>query len=414
MPGKLQLYLIIAGFCMLAIFLAPIISGKSKSSLKQWRPLINDNQTLTHILTEVIGETKQPAMGGALIIGENIIAKSAVGSAVYKENLPVDINSRFHIGSITKSMTALLIAILVAENKLRYDMTLEQALPDIPMLDEYRHVNLHNLLLNQAGIIAFQQTDFEDPKIVAKLWEDIPAQWPNPTKQREEVAKLALNLKPIANPGEKAVYSNVGWAIAGLIAERAAGQSYETLLQQRIFEPLGMNTAKVGGWPASEDEPSQPRGHYGSFLAKEAIKPQPLNDAYTFPAWMNPSGGVHCSIIDFSLYAQENLIGLQGRGKLLSLEGYQTIHSVQLTAKLSEMYVNTNKKTKVTMGYGWVVIPEEGSLLSVADGSGGTFYARVIVSPPLNAAFAGFTNCGDGYKALDKVIKKITGFNWKT
>lgn len=414
MPGKLQVYLIIAGFCMLAIFLAPIISGKSKSSIKQWRPLINNDQTLTHILNKVIGETKQPAMGGALIIGENIIAKSAVGSAVYEENLPVDINSRFHIGSITKSMTALLIAILVAENKLRYDMTLEQALPDIPMLDEYRHVNLHNLLLNQAGIIAFQQTDFEDPKIVAKLWEDIPAQWPDPTKQREEVAKLALNLKPIANPGEKAVYSNVGWAIAGLIAERAAGQSYETLLQQKIFEPLGMNTARVGGWPASEDEPSQPRGHYGSFLAKEAIKPQPLNDAYTFPAWMNPSGGVHCSIIDFSLYAQENLIGLQGRGKLLSLEGYQTIHSVQLTAKLSEMYVNINKKTKVTMGYGWVVIPEEGSLLSVADGSGGTFYARVIVFPALNAAFAGFTNCGDGYKALDKVIQKITSFNLKT
>jgi CubicO group peptidase (beta-lactamase class C family) len=414
MPGKLQVYLIIAGFCMLAIFLSLIISGKSKFSVKQWRPLVNDDQTLTHILTEVIGETKQPAMGGALIIGENIIVKSTVGSAIYKENLPVDMNSRFHIGSITKSMTALLIAILTAENKLSYDMTLEQALPEIPMLDEYRHVTLHNLLLNQAGIIAFQQMDFEDPKIVAKLWEDIPAQWPDPTKQREQVAKLALSLKPIANPGEKAVYSNVGWAIAGLIAEKAAGQSYETLLQQRIFEPLGMNTARVGGWPASEGEPSQPRGHYGSFLTKEAIKPQPLNDAYTFPAWMNPSGGVHCSIIDFSLYAQENLIGLQGRGKLLSLEGYQTIHSVQLTAKLCEMYVNNNKKTKVTMGYGWVVIPEEGSLLSVADGSGGTFYARVIVFPPLNAAFAGFTNCGDGYKALDKVIQKITGFNWKT
>lgn len=43
--------------------------------------------------------TKQPAMGGALIIGENSIVKSAIGSAVYEENMPVDMNSRFHIGS---------------------------------------------------------------------------------------------------------------------------------------------------------------------------------------------------------------------------------------------------------------------------------------------------------------------------
>lgn len=66
------------------------------------------------------------------------------------------------------------------------------------------------------------------------------------------------------------------------------------------------------------------------------------------------------------------------------------------------------------MGYGWVVIPEEGSLLSVADGSGGTFYARVIVFPALNAAFAGFTNCGDGFKSLDKTIERITGLNWNS
>lgn len=377
-------------------------------------PVNQDDQSLTHLLTEVIGETKQPAMGAALIVGENSIVKSVVGSAVYEENLSVDMNSRFHIGSITKSMTALLIAILVSENKLRYDMTLEQALPEIPMLDDYRHVTLHNLLLNQAGIIAFQQTEFEDPKLVAKLWEDIPARYSDPTEQRREVAKLALSLKPITKPGKKAVYSNVGWAIAGLIAEKAANQSYESLLHQKIFVPLGMDTARVGGWPASKDEPNQPRGHYSSRLTKEAISPQPLDDVYTFPAWMNPSGGVHCSIIDFALYAQENLIGLQGKGKLLSQEGYQTIHSIHLKTKLSEMYINTKEKGQITMGYGWMVIPEEGSLLSVADGSGGKFYAGLIVFPALNAAFAGFTNCGDGYKALGKIIEWITGLKWNS
>lgn len=66
------------------------------------------------------------------------------------------------------------------------------------------------------------------------------------------------------------------------------------------------------------------------------------------------------------------------------------------------------------MGYGWMVIPEGGKLLSAADGSGGTFYARVIVFPALNAAFVGFTNYGDGYKALDKAIERITGLKWNS
>jgi hypothetical protein len=103
---------------------------------------------------------------------------------------------------------------------------------------------------------------------------------------------------------------------------------------------------------------------------------------------------------DFIVKMNELLIEFKQREKVAKLA-----LSLKPIANPGEKAVYSN--------VGWV-IPEEGSLLSVADGSGGTFYARVIVFPPLNAAFAGFTNCGDGYKALDKVIKKIAGFNWKT
>jgi CubicO group peptidase (beta-lactamase class C family) len=407
--------LLMGGVCLLAIFVFLMYPFKAKFSLEQWQPLIKDDESLAKALLEISKKYNQPAIGAALIQGENIVAESAVGSAVYGENIPVTINSRFHIGSVTKSMTSLLIAILVDEEILRYDMTLEQALPEIPMLKDYRHMTISDLLLNRAGIIAFQSPDFEDPALFNKLWQEIPAQYSNPTIQREEITKIALGHEPITKPGGKAVYSNVGWAITGLIAEKATHQPYEELLQQKIFKPLGMNTARTGGWPASNMEPNQPRGHYPVGMANnKTLRPQLLNDDYTFPAWMNPAGGVHCSIADFALYVRENLLGLEGKGKLLNTDNYRAIHSIQITTKIKDMYMGAKGNAKLTMGYGWAVIAEEGSLLSVADGSGGTFYARIIVFPALNTALAAFTNCGDGSHALDKVIERLTGFEWNS
>jgi CubicO group peptidase (beta-lactamase class C family) len=280
------------------------------SSEEKWQPVIQNDESLTNLLTEITEKYNQPAMAAALVYGDKIIAKATVGNIVYGEGHAATEKSRFHIGSTTKSMTAVLVAMLVKEGKLHYDMTLKQALPNMPMRDEYRGATIHDLLCNKAGIIAFQLTTLEDPVIVKKLMEEIPATYPDPTEQRREVTELALNLESIAEPSTKVIYSNVGWPIIGYIAELAAGQSYENLLRERIFEPLGMNTARIGGWPASESEPDQPRGHYIGQDSAAKPTPQNLDDDYVLSAWMNPSGGVHCSIHDYALYAREHLLGL--------------------------------------------------------------------------------------------------------
>jgi CubicO group peptidase (beta-lactamase class C family) len=381
---------------------------------EQWQPLIRDDKTLSKVLERICTDYNQPAIGAALVLGEDIVAKACVGTAVYGENQPVNLNSRFHIGSTTKSMTALLIAMLVDEGKLSWNTTLEQALPNIPMMDVYKKVTIDELLLCKAGIIPFQTTNSTDPIIVKKLFYEIPDRYSDPTEQRIEVAKVALNTEPIAQPGTKAVYSNVGWAIAGLIAELAAGQPFEDLIQQRLFDPLGMTAARLGGWPASESDPSQPRGHYIGEDQNHTPVPQPLNDEYILPAWMNPSGGVHCSILDYALYVQENLLGLLGKGKLLDEAGYRILHTIHDTVDLSEMYFDIAEHIEATMGYGWAVVDVGGDLLSAADGSAGTFYARIVVFPSLNVAFVGFTNCGSGSSALDEVIEQLTGFKWQS
>lgn len=397
------------GTILLAVFIVVCVSLEIACSEETWQPVIKNDEALAHLLTDMSEQYNQPAMAAALVYGDSIVAQATTGKIVYGETHAADENSRFHIGSTTKSMTAILVAMLVKQGKLQYDMTLEQALPNLPMRDEYRDVTIADLLNNKAGIIAFQLTAHEDPAVVKKLMEEIPSAYPDPTEQRREVAKLALNLEPIAEPGTKVIYSNVGWPISGYVLELAAGQSYEDLMQERIFKPLGMKTARIGGWPASESEPEQPRGHYVGQDATGKPTPQRLDDEYVLSAWMNPSGGVHCNIHDYALYVREHLLGLQGKGKLLGQKEYETMHSIQVTTNLREMYPHMKQDREASFGYGWGVVKKEHGYLSSAAGSGGTFFAQMHVYPALNFAFVGFTNCGDGGKVLSELYKKVTG-----
>ncbi|MBA7639789.1 D-aminopeptidase [subsurface metagenome] len=276
MKSKMLLKMNKRGMFLLTVFIIIHLSFGVSCSKKKWQPVIQNDESLIKLLTEVSKQYYQPAMAAALVHGDSIIAQATVGKTVYGEEQVAHEKSRFHIGSTTKSMTAIIVAMLVKQGKLKYAMTLAQALPDMPMRDEYRRVTIADLLNNKAGILAFQLIAHEDPMIVKKLMEEIPTAYPDPTEQRREVTKLALSLEPIAEPGTKVIYSNVGWPIVGYILEQVTGKSYEDLLQEWIFEPLGMKTARIGGWPASESEPDQPRGHYFGRDTTSVPTPQDL------------------------------------------------------------------------------------------------------------------------------------------
>jgi len=391
-------------FSIAGVGILLLLVVKNHSSIS-WKGRIIDPSTLEQTLAKVTKQNKQPAMGFALVNQNGILAKAVTGTAVAGQYLPVTIDSRFHIGSVAKSFTALLVQMMVEEETLCYDMTLEDALPDIAMRKEYRNMTLKDLLLSKAGIIPFQNPSFEDPHVVERLWNEIPANNTEPQDQRKEVAALVLNLPPAYDPSSKAVYSNVGWSIIGVILEKATQKSYETLLKERIFNPLDMTQSDVGGWPASLDRPDQPRGHYAT--AKNPT-PQELSDPYTFPDWMNPAGGISCSITDLSLYVSEITAGLRGKGELLSAQGYKIIHTVHIEPLAKDFYIGNKQNLRSPMGYGWAVLKIHGTPASVAEGSGGTFYAVIGILPDLDMGFAAVTNCGNGRIAIVKMIKAAT------
>lgn len=79
----------------------------------RWQPLMKDNESLAKVLDQMCQEYNQPAIAAALVLGDSIIMQAAVGNIVFSEEDQVKADSRFHIGSITKSFTAVLVAMFV-------------------------------------------------------------------------------------------------------------------------------------------------------------------------------------------------------------------------------------------------------------------------------------------------------------
>ncbi|MCW4042936.1 MAG: beta-lactamase family protein, partial [Candidatus Bathyarchaeota archaeon] len=123
MKSKMLLKMNKRGMFLLTVFIIIHLSFGVSCSKKKWQPVIQNDESLIKLLTEVSEQYYQPAMAAALVHGDSIIAQATVGKTVYGEEQVAHEKSRFHIGSTTKSMTAIIVAMLVKQGKLKYDMT---------------------------------------------------------------------------------------------------------------------------------------------------------------------------------------------------------------------------------------------------------------------------------------------------
>ncbi len=138
---------------------------------------------------------------------------------------------RFHVASMTKPMVATVVMQLVEDGALTLDDTVEQWLPGL--LREGDHITVQQLLSHTSGLADYNDT---------------PADWPilrRPPVDQHALVVAAGRADRDFEPGEGQSYSNTNYAVLGLIVERVTGQSLETNLDRRIFEPLGMTSASL-------------------------------------------------------------------------------------------------------------------------------------------------------------------------
>jgi serine-type D-Ala-D-Ala carboxypeptidase/endopeptidase len=192
------------------------------------------------------------ALDGAFPADGIVVAVAAVDSGgsgpafAVTEGLPED--ARFEIGSITKTMTATLLAGLVGDGVLALGDEIGRWLDAGP----HGNITLEQLATHTAGLPRLapnQPTDEENP------YRDFTAE------RAEEGLRAAARTTDAGH-----LYSNFGYQLLGLVLERASGQRYQDLLAQRLLGPLGMTSSGVGeagaGTRMTGHAAGKPVGHW--------------------------------------------------------------------------------------------------------------------------------------------------------
>lgn len=320
-------------------------------------------------------------MAAAIVSVDGLKAHGAVGVRQRGEDAAITIDDRFHIGSCTKAMTATLCAMLVEEGRLRWDLTLAEAFSELAseMHEDLRAVTLEQLLQHRGGIAGDLTPN--------GLWQRV---WDFRGEPREGRAMLAREVlvRPPIGPVGKFQYANAGYAIAGHIAELAAGQSWEQLIRARLFDPLQMTSAGFGA-PGGSETIDQPRGHGAGG------RPVPPGREADNPALMGPAGNVHATVDDWSKFIALHLRGAACDTELLKATTFASLHQPQGTEQPGD--------SAYAMGWAVTTRPWAGGVALTHSGSNTMWFATTWLSPSRGFAVLAVCNQGGdaGAKACD-------------
>ncbi|MEV4615749.1 serine hydrolase domain-containing protein [Kitasatospora sp. NPDC049258] len=184
-----------------------------------------------------------PPSGGialAVIRGDERTV-SCHGFADRAAGRPVRADTRFELGSVTKTFTALLLADMVARGEVRYDDPIDRYLPDglVPGYPHERPITLLHLATHTSGL----------PRLPGGLAASAAPRWFTDPYATFSAAHLlrALPRTPVrGTPGAQVRYSHLGTGLLGLVLANAAGRRYQELLRSRVCEPLGLIDTSCG------------------------------------------------------------------------------------------------------------------------------------------------------------------------
>ena len=328
-----------------------------------------------------------PALAGAVVTTGGVEADAVGGRRAGGPNT-VTASDRFHLGSNAKALTAALLATYVAEGRLAWTTRLADALPALAaeMRPEYRDVTVRELLAHGAGLTAETRLDRDPPGAT-------------PAAQRLAVAAAALGRAPAAARGTF-LYSNAGYVVAGLIAERLGGAPYETLLAERVLAPAGVTTAGFGATGAAGRE-DQPLPHAVDAAGRRtAVEPG---------AWSNnpiayaPSGLAHMSVGDWGRLVRGAMAAARGDA------GAPAPFRGPAAAALTEPVLDAGPGARAALG--WVVVerPWAGGTTLTHSGSNLLNYSVAWVAPGRGFAVLVATNQGDVDGRTARAVDAVAG-----
>jgi CubicO group peptidase (beta-lactamase class C family) len=353
---------------------------------------------LAPMLKEYLDDYNLPALAAAVVKEGRVVSSGATGRRRFDADIPVTIHDRFHIGSATKAMTALLAGIMVEEGKLDWDSSIAEVFPELAegMDPGVKKVTLVQLLSHTSGM----QPDNEE--FINLIKESYQQETGNLDQLRYWLVQQWCR-KPLASePGEQFVYSNMGYTLAGAMIEQVSDKTWDELITERIFKPLDLQTAGLG-CQTSLGTVDAPLGHSVSQGKIRVHLPGPNGDN---PPIIGPAGIVHMSVLDFASWAGWNAGNGSRRPDLVRSDTLEKLHSpvIALPGSETSQSKETSAKNYAALGWGVVNLDWAPHPLLHHTGSNGMNLAQIWVDKKNDMAIVVLTNMA-GEKAHEALLK---------
>ncbi len=233
-------------------------------------------QQLDSIANKVLADTGVPSASVALVKNGQVVLTKAYGKSRLEPSTPAQPALRYSVGSISKQFTAAAAMMLVEQGKLSLDDKVGKYLPDLTRANE---VTIREILSHTSGYQDYFPQDY------------VPTFMLKPTTAQAIMDRWAK--KPLDfDPGTKWQYSNTNFVIAGAIIEKITGASLFSMLEQRIFEPLGMTTV----FDYDSHGPANPQATGFTRYALGPLRPAPKEGT----GWMFAAGELSMTAADLA------------------------------------------------------------------------------------------------------------------
>lgn len=259
------------------------------------------NQQIEQMVRDHMAKGKIPGVSLVVVKNGRTVMSKGFGYADKQSKRKVTMDTKFQLGSLSKSFTGLAITHLADQHLLELDKAVSFYLPWFQV--RYRQapaeITLHQLMEHTSGF-------------GTETFIDIPASSDKDALEQGvmKLAHASLN----SSPGEKYAYSNVNFNILGLLIENVSGQSYEDYMKDHIFKPLGLQHTNVRGQRLPHNLAT---GYKASFFGASPYSvPYSLSQA--------PAGSIITNGTDMEKWLRFNL-GIE------RVDGYEVVHPTAAT-----------------------------------------------------------------------------------
>lgn len=261
--------------------------------------IVSGNDDITGIiadyeaqLTNLLAKDTTGSVSVAIFRGDDIIWSKAIGKSNNQKNITADTNTVYRIGSISKTIAAYVLLVLVQEGTIRLDDSVSKFVPEIKQLksegaNNGTSITFRELATHTSGLD-------NEPGDIANVQLGKTEDWES----------MLLQLIPSArfhfSEGKRYWYSNVGYALLGLAMSRAANKPFIDLVNEKAFRAHGM-TNSFYIIPAGYE--NRVASGYHWYPSTETYSTEFADKQFIGRSYKVPDGGVFCTANDLARFA---------------------------------------------------------------------------------------------------------------